>query len=137
MQKKLSIQFAGCQAVLWMLLGMMAFSNAYALDDPTKPPLEVMSMMPDADQTQAGVLVLSGVKDNGKNSFAIVNNTMVRMGDSYQGYRLIGVHGKQAIFVDQGRNKMTLSMDVVDYRKSSSVQTPPKGIKRKHSAVSK
>ncbi len=126
---------------LWLaaLVGLLGnFSNAYALEDPTRPPMEVMAMMPDTVQPQASALVLSGVKDNGKASFAIVNNQMLRLGESIQGYRLLAVKDEHAILADQGGNKMTLHLEVVDYRsKPSSSVVKRKVSKRKHSAVQK
>ena len=45
----------------------------------------------------------------GANSMANVDGVMVRLGDSFQGYRLIAVHDRSAVF-EKNNAKFTLAV---------------------------
>lgn len=115
---------------------MMATVSAEesGLVDPTRPPPEVMQMLELPDANVQPVLTLSALKESGKDSFAIINNTVVRLGEVFQGYTLIKVSGTQAVLVDAGKNKTTLALEMVDYRRPvrSDLAKPAK--KRKHNS---
>lgn len=106
-----------------LFLGTNVFAEGNNLQDPTKPPLEVLSRMP-GNETSMEIrpLTLSGLKKNGMQSVAIINNTFVKVGDVFQGYRFIGVKGEMAIFEDESHQRLMLQPDIVDYRKFDSIK---------------
>lgn len=99
---------------------------ATGLIDPTQPPTEILSRMPQAAEQSELVPVLSAVKSNGKHSFAIINNTLLRLGDSIQGNRLVAVSANTATLLNRTQQKTVLRVGVVDYRKPVHPNLPPK-----------
>lgn len=98
--------------------------------DPTKPPVEVLAITMGEDATQHSNVVLNGIKQDGQASFAILNDTFVRVGEVYKGYRLVAVRQSHVILEDEAKEKTTLSMNVVDFKKSTT-GAPPTGKSRK------
>lgn len=120
------------QLCLGVCLGGMVALEGYAetavTQDPTKPPAEVLAGTLGDAQSEA--IVLNGIKQDGKASIAILNDTFVRVGDRYKGYRLIAVHAGQAILEDESKQKLTLTMDVVDFKKATTAASSPVKKKR-------
>lgn len=85
--------------------------------DPTRPPAEVIARMGDIDKSGSGSIVLNGVKQDGKTSLAILNGNLVKLGEVYQGYRLISVKDSHVVLEDESHQKLTLSMNIVDFKK--------------------
>lgn len=106
------------------MIGADLHAETVASQDPTKPPAEVLAnTLGDAAQSQS--IVLSGIKHDGKASFAILNDTFVRVGDMYKEYRLIAVHSGKAILEDESKQKLTLTMNVIDFKKATSAVSSP------------
>lgn len=84
--------------------------------DPTMPPATIRTLLPEGTERQQPVLTLTGIKQDGKDSVAIINNTMLRIGEAYQGFTLVAVTGSRAMLRDRANATTTLSMNVVDYR---------------------
>lgn len=132
----------------WMVLTsglMMAVAGmAQALEntpaglvDPTQPPAEILSRMPQSGEQGERIPVLTAVKSHGKDSFAIINNSMLRIGDQIQGSRLLSVTPNSATLINNAQQKTELKVGVVDYRKPVQVSPPPnKPAKRKRIAKS-
>lgn len=126
------VVFAG-----WWPLVLNVHAEENTLQDPTKPPIDVLSRMPGnmaASDTQS--LVLSGLKISGAQSVAIVNNSFVKIGDVVQGYRFTGIKGEQAVFEDNSHQKLLLKPNIVDYRKFELKKNISKK-RHKHSTTSK
>lgn len=127
------------QLCLGLCLGGMVGADLHAetvaSQDPTKPPAEVLAnTLGDAAQSES--IVLSGIKQDGKASFAILNDTFVRVGDLYKGYRLVAVNSGQAILEDESRQKLTLTMNVVDFKKTATAASSPVKKKKRQSKAS-
>lgn len=102
------------------------------LQDPTQPPPEVLERMPQAEEQVQVVQTLTAVKSQGKDSFAVINQTMLRLGDVLQGNRLIAVTANSATLINDAKQKTVLTLALVDYRKPvASAATPQKPAKRK------
>jgi len=127
------------QLCLGMFLGGIVggdlHAEADAIQDPTKPPASVLAGTL-GDAAQAGNIVLSGIKHDGKASFAILNDTFVRVGEMYKEYRLIAVHSGKAILEDESKQKLTLTMNVVDFKKPTTTAGSPANQKKRRSKVS-
>lgn len=91
--------------------------NVTGAADPTRPPAEVIARMGDSDKSGSGNIVLNGVKQDGKTSLAILNGNLVKLGEVYQGYRLISVKDSHVVLEDESHQKLTLSMNIVDFKK--------------------
>lgn len=121
-------------------LGVMA-THAFALDqaleglqDPTQPPPEVLNRMPQATEQMAITPTLTAVRSQGKESFAVINQTMLRLGDKLQDNRLIAVTANSATLINAAQQKTVLTLGLVDYRKPISIDSPhQKPAKRKAS----
>lgn len=117
------------------MVGADLHAETVASQDPTKPPAEVLaSTLGDAAQSES--IVLSGIKHDGKASFAILNDTFVRVGDTYKGYRLMAVNSGQVILEDESKQKLTLSMNVVDFKKATTAASSPVKKKKRQSKAS-
>lgn len=90
--------------------------SAAEMTDPTKPPAAVLSTLPDSVVTPTPVLQLNGVQVNGKDSVAIINHTMVRVGDQIQGYTLRRVSNGQAILAGEDQSVLKLDLGLPEYR---------------------
>ncbi|MDP8566647.1 hypothetical protein [Methylophilus aquaticus] len=97
----------------------MASAFSEILNDPTRPPESIIKMLPEAMSEQDTTLTLSAVKVDGKRSFAIINGKLVRLGEKLDNYTLVAVNGKQAVLVNKERNKLKLTLDVVDYKNAT------------------
>lgn len=106
------------------------------LTDPTQPADSVLNLMPEAQSgQQSGMLTLSGLQENGKGSVAIINNTMVRIGDQIQGFTLLSVKHRTAVLMDASGKKQTLQMVLTDYRQPATAFNTKKKQKHKHHVV--
>lgn len=115
-----------------LLYAKNVYSESNSMQDPTKPPFEVLSRMPaNGIPTAQRPLTLNGLKKSGTQSVAIVNNTFIKVGDIFQGYRFIGVKDEQAIFEDEGHQRLILKPDIVDYRKFDSIKPVSKKRQKK------
>jgi hypothetical protein len=110
--------------MMLVILTMFANSLCEAVEvsvtgasDPTKPPPEVIARMGDIDKSSSGNIVLNGVKQDGKTSLAILNGNLVKLGEVYQGYRLISVKDSHVVLEDESHQKLTLSMNIVGFKK--------------------
>lgn len=110
--------------MMLVILTMLATSlceavemNVTGASDPTRPPPEVIARMGDIDKSGSGNIVLNGVKQDGKTSLAILNGNLVKLGEVYQGYRLISVKDSHVVLEDESHQKLTLSMNIVDFKK--------------------
>lgn len=126
-----------CTHLTLLLAGLMLACLAHAenpsLQDPTKPSIEVLASMPEmAAVADVHSLALSGLKTNGAQSVAIVNNTFVKVGDSVQGYRFVGVKGQEAIFEDESHQRLLLKPNIVDYRKFAATESVAKKRRKQH-----
>lgn len=92
--------------------------------DPTKPPSEVLANTLGGDAAHSDNVVLSGIKQDGKASFAILNDTFVRVGEVYKGYKLRAVHPDHVILEDESGQKLKLSMQLVNFKKSTTNGRP-------------
>lgn len=114
---------------LSLCLGVMVNADLHADGsvgvDPTKPPAEVLENTLGGDASHSGNVVLNGIKQDGKASFAILNDTFVRVGEVYKGYRLLAVRQGHVVLEDEAKQKVTLSMNVVDFKKSATIASPP------------
>lgn len=109
---------------------------AETLTDPTQPADSVLNLMPEAQAgQQSGMLTLSGLQENGKGSVAIINNTMVRIGDQIQGFTLLSVKHRTAVLMDASGKKQTLQMVLTDYRQPATVFNTKKKQKHKRHVV--
>lgn len=106
------------------MVGANLHAEADGMHDPTKPPASVLAgTLGDAAQSES--IVLSGIKHDGKASFAILNDTFVRVGDMYKEYRLIAVHSGKAILEDESKQRLTLTMNVIDFKKATTAASSP------------
>lgn len=126
--------------VLWqlfclMICGLLRIIPVYAdeVSDPTRPDDVVLPYLPrDASAGQTQPLHLSGVQVNGKHSVAIINNTLLHVGDEYQGYTLATISRSRVLLYSPTKHKVVLALDVADYRTPvnalktmSGTSTPP------------
>lgn len=123
-----------CQSVI-LSLGLMVSCDLYAdvslTMDPTKPPAEVLAKTLGVDEAHSDNIVLNGIKEDGKASFAILNDTLVRIGETYKGHRLIAVHQAYVILEDELKQKLKLSLNMADFKKSTTgVSSKSKNRKR-------
>lgn len=86
--------------------------------DPTKPPSEVLARTSGESESSSNV-VLSGIKQDGKASFAILNDTFVRVGEVFKGYRLLSVNQSHVILEDEAKQKLKLTLSLGDFKKST------------------
>lgn len=117
------------------MVGADLHAETDAIQDPTKPPASVLAGTL-GDAAQGENIVLSGIKHDGKASFAILNDTFVRLGDMYKEYRLIAVHTGKAILEDESKQKLTLTMNVVDFKKATTAASSPAKKKKRQPKAS-
>ncbi|HEY0906704.1 MAG TPA: hypothetical protein VGE17_05845 [Methylophilus sp.] len=104
--------------------GLAGQAHAETWIDPTQPPPVVMQRLPMADAEEEPVLTLTAIKESGRHSFAIINARVVKLGERVQGYQLVGVTGTHAVLQDAAQRRVTLALDVVDYRQPVQVASP-------------
>lgn len=99
-----------------MLMLGLAQGQAYAeLVDPTKPPPAVLEYLPNAQSQQEQPWVLSAIQHNGKSGFAVVNDQMVQVGESYNGFKLTSVSNQQAVFISKTGEKKVIGLGLTSY----------------------
>lgn len=119
--------------LLWLglVFSGLVHGEGASLQDPTKPAIEVLAKMPElASASSAQPLSLNGLKANGTQSVALVNNIFVKVGDRVQGYRFMGVQGQAAIFEDEAHQKLELKPSIVDYKQFPTVANAAKKRKK-------
>lgn len=89
--------------------------QAYAEQDPTKPPEAVIRLMPGNEALPVIAWELQGLQDNGKKSFVIVDGKTIYLGEAYQGYQLAKVSHQTALFVTKSGEKKLLKLNVWSY----------------------
>lgn len=118
--------------VLWQLFWLMICAlvrimPVYADEmlDPTKPEDAVLPYLAgNAELGGVEALHLSGVQLNGKHSVAIVNNTVLRLGQAFQGYTVKAISRTRVLLSSPSHHSVSLPVDLKDYRiPANTIQT--------------
>lgn len=116
--------------MICVLVGIMPVC-ADELLDPTKPDDAVLPFIAgNAALARIEPLHLTGVQLNGKDSVAIVNDTVLRVGQEYQGYTVKAINRTRVLLTRPAQQSVSLLLELKDYRTpAQALQTANGGIK--------
>ncbi len=116
-----------------ILMAWLAQGSVFAdgMVDPTKPPAAVMEFLPNTQAEAEKPWELTAIQENGKGGFAVVNDQMVPVGGSYEGFKLTSVKNRQAVFVGKGGEKKVIGMGLSSFIEQTS---PPVSVKKAKSS---
>ena len=105
------------RVLMKVVLGMLLVqTNGFAgMVDPTKPPASVMEYLPNAQAQAEKPWTVSAIQQNDRGGFAVVNDQLVQVGESYNGFRLSSVKNRQALFVSKTGEKKIIGLGLSRY----------------------
>lgn len=123
MQLSLKVMLlSGLLALSQIAITQMVLAES-ALSDPTKPAAAALMLQPANTEVNAP-LTLSGIQTNGKHSVAIINQTMLRIGDQLQGFTLVAVQPGKAVLKDAEHQTVVLTLALPTYQRPVASSKP-------------
>ncbi len=111
--------------VFSLLMSLAGLASAEPnLSDPTKPAAAAIVVLSSGRTEVSAPLTLSGVQSNGKHSVAIINQTMMRIGDQLQGFTLVSVQPGKAILKDAEKQTLVLTLALPNYQRTLVSRKP-------------